>query len=60
MRPYSEAFRWAFATVLARAFELPDIGPTGQMGLCPGLDLYNHGSDAEHCTVDGAGGGRVK
>lgn len=43
-----EAFRWAFATVLARAFELPDIagacgGGGGEMGLCPGLDLFNHG-----------------
>ena len=28
-----KAFRWAYATVLARAFELPDVG--GQMGLCP-------------------------
>ena len=54
-----DAFRWAFATVLARAFELPDIavsggsGGAGEMGLCPGLDLFNHGSEAEKCTVDG-------
>lgn len=65
------AFRWAWATVLARAFELPDVAVarkaggravmtdagagcgSGEMGLCPGLDLFNHGSEAEKCTVDG-------
>ena len=48
-----EAFRWAFATVLARAFELPDMavggGGGGEMGSCPGLDLFNHGSEAGLC-----------
>ena len=68
------AFRWAFATVLARAFELPgevrgaltrrdaatrDADATlgssreKEFGLCPGLDLFNHGDDAEPCVVEG-------
>lgn len=65
------AFRWAFATVLARAFELPsevrgirERGETTtprpnvdtrekEFGLCPGLDLFNHGDDAEPCVVEG-------
>ena len=71
------AFRWAFATVLARAFELPSevrearragdaddlsarvkkkIRPASRVpefGLCPGLDLFNHGDDAEPCVVEG-------
>ena len=51
-----EAFRWAWATVLARAFALPDVGEDGEMGLCPGLDLFNHGSEAEKCEVRGVPG----
>lgn len=68
------AFRWAFATTLARAFELPsevrrvgafrgsdvDVGADAnarsrekEFGLCPGLDLFNHGDDAEACVVEG-------
>ena len=52
-----DAFRWAFATALARAFEFPDLpgpgGVKGETGLCPGLDLFNHGSEAERCAVEG-------
>ena len=69
------AFRWAFATVLARAFELPSevrearragdaahlserdkkrpVSREKEFGLCPGLDLFNHGDDAEPCVVEG-------
>ena len=46
-----EAFRWAFATVLARAFAFPDL--RDEMGLCPGLDLFNHGCEAAKCVVEG-------
>jgi len=58
------AFRWAFATVLARAFELPAevsgsfflFGDKKELGLCPGLDLFNHADDAERCVVEGLPG----
>ena len=55
-----EAFRWAWATVLARAFSLPDVGEDGDMGLCPGLDLFNHGSEAEKCEVRGVLGASLE
>ena len=55
-----EAFRWAWATVLARAFSLPDVGEDGEMGLCPGLDLFNHGSEAEKCEVRGVLGASLE
>ena len=55
-----EAFRWAWATVLARAFALPDVGEDGEMGLCPGLDLFNHGSEAEKCEVRGVPGASLE
>ena len=44
-----ELFRWAYATVLARAFMLPDLQC---MALLPGIDLYNSSRDADKCTVD--------
>ena len=49
------AFRWAFSTVLARAFTLPvgECGAQKELGLCPGLDLFNHDDDAEQCVVEG-------
>jgi hypothetical protein len=43
------AWRWAVATVLARAFYFPDAN---EHGLCPGLDLFNHCSEAEKCVVE--------
>ena len=53
-----EAFRaWATA---ARAFSLPDVGEDGDMGLCPGLDLFNHGSEAEKCEVRGVLGASLE
>lgn len=50
--PSYESFRWAYATVLARAFVLPDLNC---MALLPGLDLYNSARDAEKCTVERLG-----
>ena len=50
--PSYETFRWAYATVLARAFVLPDLNC---MALLPGLDLYNSARDAEKCTVERLG-----
>ena len=50
--PAYETFRWAYATVLARAFVLPDLNC---MALLPGLDLYNSARDAEKCTVERLG-----
>ena len=44
-----QLFRWAYATVLARAFMLPDLKC---MALLPGIDLYNSARDADKCTVD--------
>jgi len=44
-----DAFRWAYATVLARAFVLPDLDC---MAFLPGLDLYNSARDADKCTVE--------
>jgi len=50
-----ELFRWAYATVLARAFALPDLNC---MALLPGLDLFNSARDADKCVVElGAKGG---
>jgi hypothetical protein len=45
-----DAFAWAHATVLARAFDVPSLG---LMALAPGLDLCNHGSG---CTLELSGG----
>ncbi len=47
-----EFFRWAYATVLARAYWLPDLSC---MALLPGLDLYNSARDAEKCVVEALG-----
>jgi len=44
-----EYFRWAYATVMARAFVLPDLKC---MALLPGIDVYNSARDAEKCEVD--------
>jgi len=44
-----EYFRWAYATVMARAFVLPDLKC---MALLPGIDVYNSARDAEKCEVE--------
>ncbi|CEF99584.1 Rubisco LS methyltransferase, substrate-binding domain [Ostreococcus tauri] len=44
-----DVFRWAYATVMARAFVLPDLQC---MALLPGLDIYNSARDAEKCVVE--------
>ena len=45
-----EWFRWSYATVLARAFVLPEI-EDGALLLCPGLDIFNSKRDAAKCEV---------
>ena len=45
-----EWFEWAYATVLARAFTLPEI-ENGALLLCPGLDIFNSARDAAKCEV---------
>ena len=45
-----EWFRWSYATVLARAFVLPEI-EGGALLLCPGLDIFNSKRDAAKCEV---------
>lgn len=45
-------FKWAYATVMSRAYSLPDVGC---MALLPGLDLYNSARDAEKCVVEALG-----
>jgi hypothetical protein len=46
----ADAFAWAHATVLARAFDVPSLG---LMALAPGLDLCNHGVGAGTVELEG-------
>ena len=45
-----EWFEWSYATVLARAFTLPEI-ENGALIFCPGLDIFNSARDAAKCEV---------
>jgi hypothetical protein len=45
-----EWFEWSYATVLARAFTLPEI-EDGALIFCPGLDIFNSARDAAKCEV---------
>jgi hypothetical protein len=51
-----DAFAWAHATVLARAFDVPSLG---LMALAPGLDLCNHGQGGTLELSGGAEASRV-
>ena len=46
-----ESFVWAYATVLARAFTIPEVEEGGCLLLCPGLDIFNSARDAAKCEV---------